>query len=106
MAQDSYGAWSDWSPYLTIVEVRKPWGDVNRDGNVTLADVGKEKLIYSEVYPYTRPPYDVNNMETYYYLTNPATGKVEYLMPDINGNGRVDFSDVGKLELIYSGKLP
>jgi hypothetical protein len=84
------------------VEVRL-LGDVNGDGYVTLADVGKLDLIFSEVYPYTCPPYDVNNPATYYYLTNPATGKVEHLMPDVNGDGKVSLADVGKLDLIYSG---
>jgi outer membrane protein assembly factor BamB len=86
------------------VEVRL-WGDVTGDGKVFGDDVIKLILIYSEVYPYTCPPYNVNNMATYYYNTNPATGKVEHLMPDINGNGRVDFSDVAKIVLIYSGWL-
>jgi hypothetical protein len=83
------------------VEVRLR-GDVNGDGRVTLADVGLLDLIFSEVYPYTCPPYDVNNMTTYYYNTNPATGKVEHLMPDINGDGIVSLADVGLLDLIYS----
>jgi hypothetical protein len=84
------------------VEVRLR-GDVNGDGYVTLADVGKLDLIFSEVYPYKCPPYDLNNPETYYYLPNPETGIVEHLMPDINGDGKVNLADVGKLDLIFSG---
>jgi outer membrane protein assembly factor BamB len=87
------------------VDVRL-WGDVNGAGTVTLADVGKLDLIFSEVYPYTCPPYDVKHPETYYYLPNPATGKVEHLMPDINGNGMVTLADVGLLDLIFSGYPP
>jgi hypothetical protein len=71
---------------------------------VTLADFGKLKLIYSQVYPYKCPPYDVNNPETYYYMPSVVTGKPEYLMPDINGDGKVKFADVGLEKLIYSGK--
>jgi PKD repeat protein len=77
-------------------------GDVNGDGMVTLADVGLLDLIFSEVYPYTCPPYNAKNMSTYYYLINPVTGKVGHLMPDINGDGILTLADVGKLDLIYS----
>jgi branched-chain amino acid transport system substrate-binding protein len=72
---------------------------------VSLADFGKLKLIYSQVYPYKCPPFDVNNPETYYYLNSVVTGKPEYLMPDIDGNGKVQFADVGKEKLIYSGMI-
>jgi parallel beta-helix repeat protein len=72
---------------------------------VSLVDFGKLKLIYSQVYPYLTPPYDVNRPETYYYLNSVITGKPEYLMPDVNGDGKVTFADVGKEKLIYSGKL-
>jgi PKD repeat protein len=82
------------------------WGDLNGDGMVSLADFGKIKLIYSQVYPYKNPPYDVNNMTTYYYLPSLITGTPEYLMPDINADGLVTFADVGLLKLIYSGYFP
>jgi hypothetical protein len=73
---------------------------------VSLVDFGKLKLIYSQVYPYKCPPYNVTIMETYYNLPSVITGKPEYLMPDINGDGVVTFADVGKLKLIYSGHPP
>jgi 5'-nucleotidase/UDP-sugar diphosphatase len=79
-------------------------GDVNGDGKVSLADFGKLKLIYSKVYPYKNPPYDVNDPDTYYYLNSTVTGKPEYLMPDINCDGKVSFADVGLEKLIYSAK--
>ena len=83
-AQDA-GAWSLWSPSLTVVEVRVPWGDVNGDGKVSTADVGKVKLIISGVIPKPYyPPY----------------------IPDVNGDGKVSTADVGKLKLIISGVLP
>jgi hypothetical protein len=72
---------------------------------VSLADFGKLKLIYSKVYPYKCPPYDVNHPDTYYYLPSVVTGKPEYLMPDIDGNGKVQFADIGKEKLIYSGMI-
>jgi hypothetical protein len=86
-----------------LVEVRLR-GDVNGDGVVSLTDFAELKLIYSQVYPYKCPPYDVNRPETYYYLPSVVTGKPEYLMPDINGDGKVSFADVGLEKLIYSGK--
>jgi hypothetical protein len=65
-------------------------GDVNGDGKVSLADVGKLKLIYSGLIP--GPPY-----------IDPTTGKE--LMPDINGDGKVSMADIGKLKLILSQTL-
>jgi penicillin amidase len=88
---------------------RRPWGMVvppsHSHTKVSLEDFGKLKLIYSKVYPYLNPPFDVNHPETYYYLNSVVTGKPEHLMPDIDGNGKVTFADVGKLKLIYSGAL-
>jgi parallel beta-helix repeat protein len=95
---------SKWDTDTTWIHVRLR-GDVNGDGRVTLADVGLLDLIFSEIYPYTCPPYNVKNMSTYYYNTNPATGKVEHLMPDVNGDGIVSLADIGKLDLIFSGIL-
>jgi hypothetical protein len=66
------------------------WGDVNADGRISLADVGKLDLCYSGIIP--GPPY-----------IDPATGNE--LFPDINGDGAVTLIDVGKMDLIYSGLL-
>jgi PKD repeat protein len=70
------------------------WGDINGAGYVSLADVGLLDLIFSEVPPFTCPPYDVNRPGLYYPY-----------MPDINGDGIVSLADVGLLDLIFSGYL-
>ena len=60
------------------------WGDVNGDDRVSLADVGKVKLIISGmIKPPYYPPY----------------------MPDVNNDGRISLADIGKVKLIISGIL-
>jgi len=60
-------------------------GDVNGDGKVSLADVGKIILLYSLIIPQPHyPPY----------------------VTDVNRDCHLDLGDVGKMILIYSGCLP
>jgi hypothetical protein len=59
-------------------------GDINGDGVVSLADVGKIDLVYSRVI--TEPAWVIDRA-------------------DINGDGVVSLADVGKTVLIYSGHL-
>jgi hypothetical protein len=65
------------------IYVKKIYGDINGDGRITLADVGKMDLIYSGI------------------ITDPEL----VARADINDDGFVTLADVGKLDLIYSGIL-
>jgi hypothetical protein len=81
---------------LVLGEIRKDdgyveiwvWGDVNGDGKITLADVGKMDLIYSGIID------------------------CDFIWPgicpraDLDCNGYINLVDVGKMILIYSGILP
>jgi hypothetical protein len=64
------------------------WGDVNGDGRISLIDVGKCDLVYSEVIscPVVEPP-------------------PECIWCDLNGDGYLRLDDIGKLDLIYSGVI-
>jgi hypothetical protein len=65
---------------------KKKWcpGDVNGDGNVTLADVGKVKLVFSG------------------QITDPMSVR----QCDVNGDGKVTLADVGKVKINYGRSYP
>ena len=63
---------------------KRPWGDINDSGHVSLSDVGKLDLVYSG---FSQGP----TIDPYC---------------DISGDCKISLSDVGKLDLIYSGFPP